>query len=72
MKGKKIEKLKILFQKYSGLNNPDLCMNFFDNLSEHVGLYLTDHPHINIGKLDSNALEDFKNILDLDIRQKNL
>ena len=53
-----------------GLNNSRLILSLLKNCSTFTGCFLTDHPHINIGRFDRHALSRFKNISKPYLRQK--
>mgnify|MGYP001387413794 CR=1 FL=1 len=65
---------KTLFVKKSlifcagGLGNPHLLMNLIPIKNEIVGKNLSDHAHVNLCRVNSNKLENYKNILKPNIK----
>lgn len=73
-KGKKIQ-IKFnnsLIFCTGGLNNARLILSLCKKKSNLVGMYLNDHPHINIGKLDKKDFTQFNNISKPYLKQKLL
>ncbi len=59
---KKINFKKAIIFCAGGLGNPHLLLNLTNNCSKLLGKYLSDHPHVNLGKVNINNFEKFKKI----------
>ena len=59
---KKIDFKKAIIFCAGGLGNPHLLLNLTNNCSKLLGKYLSDHPHVNLGKVNINNFEKFKKI----------
>jgi hypothetical protein len=46
-----------------GIGNPHLILNLVPNINQNVGKFLSDHPHINIDKINSKEFINYKKIL---------
>ena len=58
----KINLKKAIIFCAGGLGNPHLLLNLISNKSNLLGKYLSDHPHVNIAKVNSKNFEKFKKI----------
>ena len=45
-----------------GLGNPHLLLNLVKNENSLLGKYLSDHPHVNLGKIKNSEFTKFKKI----------
>lgn len=55
-----------------GLNNAKLILSLCKRKSNLVGMYLNDHPHVNIGKLDKKDFLTFNSIIKPYLKQELL
>jgi hypothetical protein len=46
-----------------GLGNPHILLNLLKKKNKNLGKYLSDHPHVNLGKIKISELFNFKKIL---------
>ncbi len=46
-----------------GIGNPHLILNLLPDINQNVGKFLSDHPHINIDKINSKEFINYKKIL---------
>ena len=51
-----------------GLGNPHILLNLLKKKNKNLGKFLSDHPHINLGKIKSSELHEFKKILKPNIK----
>ena len=46
-----------------GIGNPHLVLNLLPNINDIAGKFLSDHPHVNITKINSKEFKNYKKIL---------
>ena len=46
-----------------GIGNPHLVLNLLPNINDIAGKFLSDHPHVNIAKINSKEFKNYKKIL---------
>lgn len=51
-----------------GIGNPHLALNLIPNITHITGKYLSDHPHINVAKINSKEFLNFRKILKPNIK----
>lgn len=51
-----------------GLGNPHLLLNLISEVNGNLGKFLSDHPHVNISKVESNEIFKYKKILKPNIK----
>tara|TARA_B100000029_G_scaffold440137_1_gene457132 strand:+ start:1727 stop:3115 length:1389 start_codon:yes stop_codon:yes gene_type:complete len=51
-----------------GLGNPHILLNLLKKKNKNLGKFLSDHPHINLGKIKVSELLKFKKILKPNIK----
>ncbi len=51
-----------------GIGNPHLVLNLVPNVNHNVGKFLSDHPHINVAKINSKEFINYKKILKPNIK----
>jgi hypothetical protein len=51
-----------------GIGNPHLVLNLIPESSNTVGKFLSDHPHVNITKINSKEFKNYKKILKPNIK----
>ena len=51
-----------------GLGNPHILLNLLKKKNKNLGKFLSDHPHINLGKIKRSELPEFKKILKPNIK----
>ena len=51
-----------------GIGNPHLTLNLVPNVNHNVGKFLSDHPHINVAKINSKEFINYKKIFKPNIK----
>ena len=51
-----------------GLGNPHLLLNLLKKKNKNLGKFLSDHPHVNLGKIKISEIHNFKKILKPNIK----
>jgi len=51
-----------------GLGNPHILLNLLKKKNVNLGKFLSDHPHVNLGKLKASEIQNFKKILKPNIK----
>tara|TARA_B100000787_G_C16198971_1_gene303216 strand:+ start:1642 stop:3039 length:1398 start_codon:yes stop_codon:yes gene_type:complete len=51
-----------------GLGNPHLLLNLLKKKNKNLGKFLSDHPHVNLGKIKISEILNFKKILKPNIK----
>ena len=51
-----------------GLGNPHILLNLLNKKNNNLGKFLSDHPHVNLGKIRSSEIQFFKKILKPNIK----
>lgn len=51
-----------------GLGNPHILLNLLKRKNQNLGKFLSDHPHVNLGKIKMSELFKFKKILKPNIK----
>ena len=51
-----------------GLGNPHILLNLLEKKNENLGKFLSDHPHVNLGKIKASEIQNFKKILKPNIK----